>query len=144
MIRPIMKIPLFLERPSEAALPQDVEVARDLVDTLAAHADECAGMAANMIGVRKRIIVFDNEGTPCVMFNPVIVKSVGPYETQERCLSLAGTRGATRYKRITVEYDHLSLDAGDGLGFVRKKESFQGWTAQIIQHEVDHCEGVLI
>ena len=136
MIQPIMRDPLFLARPSEAATAADLPVARDLLDTLRAHRDGCVGMAANMIGVSRRIIAFDDEGRYAVMLNPRITRAFGEYEAEEGCLSLAGTRRTKRYRSITVEYQDERMKA-----CVR---SFAGWTAQIIQHEIDHCNGVLI
>ena len=136
MIRPIMKDPIFLGRKSEPAVSDDLPVARDLLDTLAAHADGCVGMAANMIGVHKRIIVFDNEGTYMVMFNPEIVKQSGRYETEEGCLSLPGTRKTARWRSIKVRYQNEA--------FQTRFQTFTGWPAQIIQHEIDHCNGILI
>ena len=138
MIRPIMKDPIFLGRPSEAAknCPEDLQTARDLLETLEAHREGCVGMAANMIGVAKRIIAFDNEGSYMVMFNPVIVKSSGAYEAEEGCLSLSGVRKAKRWQSIKVQYQNEQFQ-------VRLK-TFTGWTAQIIQHEIDHCNGILI
>ena len=131
-----MKDPLFLGGKSQPATADDVQVAQDLLDTLAAHREGCVGMAANMIGVRKRIIVFDNEGTDMVMFNPVILKSEGRYETEEGCLSLPGIRKTVRYQKIKVQYQNAALQT--------RIKTFTGWTAQIIQHEIDHCDGILI
>ena len=136
MIQLIMKDPAFLAQKSVPASPEDVQVAHDLLDTLTAHADGCVGMAANMIGVAKRIIAFDNEGTYMVMFNPEIIKRSGRYETQEGCLSLPGVRPAVRYRSIKVRYQNEA--------FQERFKTFTGWTAQIIQHEIDHCEGILI
>ena len=136
MIQPIMKDPIFLGGKSESATQDDLPVAQDLLDTLAAHREGCVGMAANMIGVRKRIIVFDNEGTDMVMFNPVILKKEGPYDTEEGCLSLPGIRPTTRWQKIKVQYQNAA--------FQTRIKTFSGWTAQIIQHEIDHCEGILI
>lgn len=136
MIRPIVKMPLMLQRAAEPAGPQDVAVGHDLLDTLAAHRDECVGMAANMIGVNKRAIVFAEGDGARVMFNPEIVKRATPFDTEEGCLSLEGTRPARRYKKITVRYQDFD--------FTWKEEAFTGWTAQIIQHEVDHTNGILI
>jgi peptide deformylase len=133
-----MKDPIFLGRPSEPAknCPEDLQTARDLLETLEAHREGCVGMAANMIGVAKRIIAFDNEGSYMVMFNPVIVKSSGAYEAEEGCLSLSEVRKAKRWQSIKVQYQNEQFQ-------VRLK-TFTGWTAQIIQHEVDHCNGILI
>ena len=136
MIQPIMKDPIFLAQPSAPATEADLPVAQDLLDTLAAHKDGCVGMAANMIGVSKRIIVFDNEGTYMVMFNPEIVKCSQPYQAEEGCLSLTGRRTAKRYHSIKVQYQNDQ--------FQTRLKTFTGWTAQIIQHEIDHCNGVLI
>ena len=136
MERSIMKDPIFLAQKSEPATAEDLDVARDLLDTLTAHRDGCVGMAANMIGVSKRIIVFDNEGAYMTMFNPEIVKASGPYDAEEGCLSLTGTRKAKRYRSIKVRWQNEAMQ-------VRLK-TFTGWTAQIIQHEIDHCNGILI
>ena len=137
MVRELMHDPLFLARKSEPATKEDLPVARDLLDTLAAHEDECVGMAANMIGVLKRIIVFDNEGTPMAMLNPEILKSSEPYNTEEGCLSLlGGPRPCRRYKKIKVRYETMELQS--------RIKTFTGFTAQIIQHEVDHVNGILI
>ena len=136
MIQPIMKDPIFLAQKSAPATKEDLQVAQDLLDTLAAHKDGCVGMAANMIGVSKRIIAFDNEGKYMVMFNPEIVKRSEPYEAEEGCLSLPGTRKAKRYRSIKVQYQNEQ--------FQTRIKTFTDWTAQIIQHEIDHCNGVLI
>ena len=136
MIQPIMKDPIFLAQKSVPATKEDLQVAQDLLDTLTAHKDGCVGMAANMIGVAKRIIAFDNEGKYMVMFNPEIVKRSEPYEAEEGCLSLTGTRKAKRYRSIKVQYQNEQ--------FQTRLKTFTGWTAQIIQHEINHCNGVLI
>ena len=136
MIQPIMKDPIFLAQKSVPATKEDLQVAQDLLDTLTAHKDGCVGMAANMIGVSKRIIAFDNEGKYMLMFNPEIVKRTEPYEAEEGCLSLTGTRTAKRYRSIKVQYQNEQ--------FQTRFKTFTGWTAQIIQHEIDHCNGVLI
>ena len=136
MVREIMRDEAFLSQKAEPAILEDLPVAQDLLDTLTAHKDGCVGMAANMIGVCKRIIVFDNEGKYMVMFNPEIVKRSGPYEAEEGCLSLTGTRKAKRWQSIKVQYQNEQ--------FQTRFKTFTGWTAQIIQHEIDHCEGVLI
>ena len=136
MIQPIMKDPIFLAQKSVPATKEDLQVAQDLLDTLTAHKDGCVGMAANMIGVSKRIIAFDNEGKYMVMFNPEIVKRSEPYEAEEGCLSLSGTRKAKRYRSIKVQYQNEQ--------FQTRLKTFTGWTAQIIQHEINHCNGVLI
>ena len=136
MERPIVKTALALRMPSEPADESDVALAHDLLDTLAAHAHECVGLAANMVGARKRVIAFDRSGTPMAMLNPSIVQKFGPYETEEGCLSLAGVRPCTRYRRVRVKYQDMNL--------CWHEESFSGYTAQIIQHEIDHCNGVVI
>ena len=136
MIRPVMKDPIFLGRKSEKATKEDLSVAEDLVDTLRANAAGCVGMAANMIGVLKRIIAFDDGGKYTVMFNPEIVKSSGVYTAQEGCLSLPGIRETNRFRSIKVRYENENFE-------VRFK-TYTDWTAQIIQHEIDHCNGILI
>ena len=136
MVREIMRDEFFLSQPSQTATKEDLPVAQDLLDTLEAHKDGCVGMAANMIGVAKRIIAFDNEGTYMVMFNPQIVKKSEPYGAEEGCLSLTGTRKTTRWKSIKVQYETAE--------FQTRLKTFTGWTAQIIQHEVDHCNGIII
>ena len=136
MIQPIVKDPIFLGRKSREATAEDLPIAQDLLDTLAAHKDGCVGMAANMIGQTVRIIAFDNEGSCMVMLNPEIVKCAGQYETEEGCLSLEGLRKTKRYRSIKVRYQNEKLQ-------IRLK-TFTGWTAQIIQHEIDHCNGILI
>ena len=136
MIREICKDEPFLARRGETALPADLGIAQDLLDTLMAHKDGCVGMAANMIGVNKRIIAFDNKGTYTLMFNPVIVKHAGPYEAEEGCLSLTGTRKARRYQTIKVRWQNEA--------FQTRLKTFTGWTAEIIQHEIDHCDGIII
>ena len=136
MIQPIMRAPIFLARKSAPADQADLQTARDLLDTLTAHREGCVGMAANMIGVSKRIIAFDNEGSYMVMFNPEIVKCSGPYEAEEGCLSLPGTRKTKRYRSIKVRYQNEQ--------FQTRLKTFTGWTAQIVQHEIDHCNGILI
>ena len=136
MIKEINCDPLFLGRKSETADESDLQTAQDLLDTLKANSDGCVGMAANMIGVSKRIIAFDNEGTYMTMLNPEIVKCSGTYEAEESCLSLSGTRRTKRYKSIKVQYQNEQLQ-------IRLK-TFTGFTAQIIQHEIDHCNGILI
>lgn len=136
MIKEIMKDPIFLAQKSGPATKEDLPVAQDLLDTLAANRERCVGMAANMIGVAKRVIVFDNEGEAMIMFNPEIVKASGTYQTEEGCLSLEGIRPTKRFKSIKVRYENMDFQ-------VRLK-TFEGWTAQIIQHEIDHCNGILI
>ena len=131
-----MRDEVFLAQKAEPANPEDLSVAQDLLDTLTAHKDDCVGMAANMIGINKRIIAFDNEGSYMVMFNPEIIKKSGPYEADEGCLSLTGIRQAKRWKSIKVQYQNEK--------FQTRFKTFTGWTAQIIQHEIDHCEGILI
>ena len=136
MIKPIMKDPIFLAQKSAPATVLDLPVAQDLRDTLAAHRDGCVGMAANMIGVTKRIIIFDDKGSATVMFNPEIVKCSGPYEAEEGCLSLPGTRKAKRWRSIKVQYQNERFET--------RLKTYTGFTAQIIQHEIDHLCGVLI
>ena len=136
MIKPIMKSTLILSRPARKASFEDCSVADDLLDTLRAHDDECVGMAANMIGKPIAIIVFNDQGSYREMFNPEIVEKRGIFETEEGCLSLLGVRPTKRYKAITVNYQNREMKDC--------KESFSGWTAQIIQHEIDHCKGILI
>jgi peptide deformylase len=126
----------FLAQKAEPATADDLDVGEDLLETLKAHKDGCVGMAANMIGVNKRIIAFDNEGKYMILFNPEIMKKSEPYETEEGCLSLTGTRRTKRFKSIKVQYQNEK--------FQTRLKTFTGWTAQIIQHEVDHCEGILI
>lgn len=136
MIKPIVRDVIFLAQKSIPATPDDLPVAADLRDTLTANAEHCVGMAANMIGVSKRIIIFDNDGEYVVMFNPEFVKFSTPFETEEGCLSLDGVRKTKRYKTIKVKYRNEA--------FQTRIKTFTGWTAQIIQHEVDHCEGIII
>ena len=136
MIKPIVKDILFLGQKSAPAVKADLPIAKDLQDTLNANRDRCVGMAANMIGVRKRIIIVNMGMINVVMFNPVITRKEGPYETEEGCLSLSGVRKTTRYKRITVEY----LDSS----WKKRRQEYSDWTAQIIQHECDHLEGIII
>ena len=137
MIKELVHDPIFLSLKSEVATKEDLQVAEDLLDTLIAHKDGCVGMAANMISVRKRIIAFDNEGTYMVMFNPQIIKKSEPYETEEGCLSLlGGPRKCKRYKSIKVQWQTPEMQT--------RIKTFTGFPAQIIQHEVDHCDGVLI
>ncbi|MBO5935440.1 MAG: peptide deformylase [Clostridia bacterium] len=137
MIKQLTHDPIFLSLKSEVATKEDLQVAEDLFDTLVAHKDGCVGMAANMIGERKRIIAFDNEGTYMVMFNPKIVKKSEPYETEEGCLSLlGGPRKCKRYKTIKVQWQTAE--------FQTRIKTFTGFPAQIIQHEIAHCDGVLI
>ena len=141
MIKELIHDPIFLARKSEIATKEDLQVAQDLLDTLMAHRESCVGMAANMIGVRKRIIAFLDESgrahTYTVMLNPEIIKKDGAYDTEEGCLSLlGGPRKCKRYKTVKVKFQTLEMKT--------HIKNFSGWTAQIIQHEVDHCNGVLI
>ena len=137
MVKELMHDPIFLSMRSEPATPEDLQGAEDLLETLAAHKEKCVGMAANMIGVCKRIIVVDNEGTYLTMFNPEIIKKSGLYDAEESCLSLlGGPRPCKRYQSIKVQWQTAD--------FKPRIKTFQGWTAQIIQHEIDHCDGILI
>lgn len=141
MVKELMHDPLFLAGKAEVSTKEDLPIAQDLLDTLIAHKDSCVGMAANMIGVKKRIIVFLDESgrtpTYTVMFNPEIIKKDGAYNTEESCLSLlGGPRHCKRYKFIKVKYQTVELQT--------HIKTYTGWTAQVIQHEIDHCNGVLI
>lgn len=136
MIRPIMKDPIFLQCPSLPATLEDISVGEDLLETLQAHKEGCVGMAANMIGVSKRIIAFSSEKGYEVMYNPKIIKKSEPFDTEEGCLSLEGTRPTKRFGKIKVEFQTEQ--------FQTRFQSYSGWTAQIIQHEIDHCDGILI
>lgn len=136
MIKPIMKDVFFLNQKSEPATEEDKQVVQDLLDTLKANESGCVGMAANMIGVKKRIIAIHMGFANIPMINPVIVQKSGPYETEEGCLSLTGVRKTIRYQEIEVEF----LDAS----FNRQRQKYSGWIAQIIQHEIDHCDGIII
>jgi len=137
VVKDLMHDPIFLGQKSEEATLADIQTAKDLLDTLIAHRDECVGMAANMIGIKKRIICFDADGTYMTMFNPEIIKFSDAYNTEESCLSLlGGPRKIKRYKKIKVQYQTAD--------FKVRVKNFEGWTAQIIQHEIDHCNGVLI
>lgn len=136
MIRPIVKDILFLGQKSEPATEQDLSVGEDLQDTLQANRDRCVGMAANMIGVKKKIIIVNMGMINVVMYNPAIIRKDTPYETEEGCLSLPGVRKTIRFQNIEVEY----LDAG----WKKHRQKYSGWTAQIIQHEIDHLSGILI
>ena len=137
MIRELVHDPILLARKSDPATPEDLQAAWDLLDTLKAHQETCVGMAGNMIGVYRQIIAFDNNGSYLVMLNPKILRQSGSYETEESCLSLlGGPRKTTRWKKIKVEYQTLD--------FQTRLKTFEGWTAQIIQHEIDHCNGILI
>ena len=137
MIQPIVHDPILLARKSTPAGKDDLQVAQDLLDTLAANKEACVGMAANMIGVTKNIIVFDCDGTYMVMLNPEILSCSDEYETEEGCLSLlGGPRKTKRFRKIKVRYQNTALQT--------RLKTFTGWTAQIIQHEIDHCNGILI
>ena len=136
MVREICKEEAFLAQKAEPATADDLVAAQDLLDTLVAHKGGCVGMAANMIGFNKRIIAFDNEGEYMVMFNPIIVKQSGMYEAEEGCLSLTGTRKAKRFQTIKVQWQNEKLQT--------RLKTFTGWTAEIIQHEIDHCEGIIV
>lgn len=137
MIKQVIHDPIFLAGKSEMATEEDLRVAQDLLDTLIANCGACVGMVSNMIGVRKRIIVFDNEGMYMTMFNPEIIKKSGPYNTEEGCISLlGGPRPCKRYKTIKVKWQNAK--------FQTRIKTFTGWPAQIIQHEIDHCDGILI
>lgn len=136
MVRELMKDTVFLAQKAQPATADDIPTADDLLDTLRAHADGCVGMAANMIGVNKRIIAVENEGSYLVMLNPEILRRSSPYDTEEGCLSLSGTRPVRRWNSIKVRWQNER--------FQTRIKTFTGWTAQIIQHEIDHCEGILI
>ncbi len=136
MIREICKDEHFLAQKAEPAAPEDLPVAADLLETLIFHKESCVGMAANMIGVNKRIIAVENEGSYLVMLNPEILRRSAPYDTEEGCLSLSGTRPVRRWNSIKVRWQNEQ--------FQTRIKTFTGWTAQIIQHEIDHCEGILI
>nr|WP_326125901.1 peptide deformylase [uncultured Oscillibacter sp.] len=136
MVREIVTDPILLSRRAEPAGVEDLETARDLLDTLAAHREDCVGMAANMIGVNRRVIVFENEGEDMVMFNPEIIRESGPYEAEEGCLSLPGTRRTRRWQTIQVRYQNELFQTRTG--------TYTALAAEIIQHEIDHCEGILI
>lgn len=136
MIRSVMKDVVFLSQKSEPATEADKQVVQDLLDTLKANEEGCVGMAANMIGIKKRIIAVSIGFANVAMINPVIVKKSGVYETEEACLSLIGVRNTTRYKEIEVEFQDMN--------FNKQYQKFSGWIAQIIQHEIDHCDGIVI
>ena len=137
MIQELVHDPVLLARKSAPATKEDLQTAQDLLDTLTAHKESCVGMAANMIGVTKRIMVFDCDGAYMTMLNPEIIRSAGEYETEEGCLSLlGGPRKTRRFQKIKVRYQNLDMQT--------RLKTFTGWTAQIIQHEIDHCNGVLI
>lgn len=136
MIKPIVKDIFFLRRKAETATREDIQVGIDLQDTLRANREACVGMAANMIGVNKRVIIVNMGFVDAVMFTPVLIKKDTPYETEEGCLSLTGVRKTTRYENIEVEY----LD----MNWKKQRQKLSGWTAQICQHELDHLEGIII
>lgn len=136
MIKTIVHDPMFLAQKSEKATAADLQIAKDLLETLFANREGCVGMAANMIGARKRIIAFDNNGTYMTMLNPEIIQKTGEYEAEEGCLSLSGIRKTKRFQFITVKYQDMELKPQTG--------KFFGFTARIIQHEIDHCNGILI
>lgn len=136
MIQPVMKDMLFLSQKSESAARKDLPVGRDLQDTLKANREACVGMAANMIGIKKRVIIVNMGEIDVVMFNPVLLKKDTPYETEEGCLSLEGVRPTTRYQNIEVEYQDMQ--------WKKRRVRLSGWTAQIVQHELDHLEGIII
>ena len=137
MVKEVIHDPVLLGIKSDPATKEDLQVARDLLDTLAANKDACVGMAANMIGIRKRIIVFDNEGSYMTMFNPEIIKASGLYDAREGCLSLlGGPRPCKRYQTVKGQWQNQQ--------FQTRIKTFTGWTAQIIQHEIDHCNGILV
>ena len=136
MIKQVVHDPMFLAQKSEKATAADLQIAKDLLETLFANREGCVGMAANMIGVKKRIIAFDNNGTYMTMLHPEIIQKSGEYEAEEGCLSLSGIRKTKRFQLITVKYQDMELKPQTG--------KFFGFTAQIIQHEIDHCNGILI
>lgn len=136
MIKEIMRDPFFLAQKSVPATKDDLQVGRDLMDTLKAHREGCVGMAANMIGVKKNIIIVNMGFVDVVMFNPIIIFKKGPYQTEEGCLSLVGVRKTTRYQDIEVEYYDFA--------WKKQRQKLSGWTAQIAQHEIDHCNGIVI
>ena len=136
MIQPVMKDMLFLSQKSESASRKDLPVGRDLQDTLKANRETCVGMAANMIGIKKRVIIVNMGEIDVVMFNPVLLKKDTPYEAEEGCLSLEGVRPTTRYQNIEVEYQDMQ--------WKKRRVQLSGWTAQIVQHELDHLEGIII
>ena len=136
MIKPIVRDIFFLGQKAERAVKEDIDVGRDLLDTLQANRDRCVGMAANMIGVRKAVIVVHMGAADIVMFNPVVLKKEGPYEAEEGCLSLDGIRKTTRYEYIEVEFYDMS--------WKKRRQKLRGLPAQICQHELDHLEGILI
>ena len=136
MIRPVVRDVFFLRQKSEPATQGDLSIGQDLRDTLASNRDRCVGMAANMIGVKKRVIIVSMGPVDVVMYNPVITRKDSPFETEEGCLSLDGVRKTTRYQNISVEYR-------DGT-WKKRQQNYTGWIAQIIQHEMDHLEGIII
>ena len=136
MVKEIMRDPFFLAQKSVPATKDDLQVGRDLMDTLKAHREGCVGMAANMIGVKKNIIIVNMGFIDVVMFNPVITSKSGPYQTEEGCLSLVGVRKTTRYQDTEVEYYDFA--------WKKQRQKLSGWTAQIVQHEIDHCNGIVI
>lgn len=136
MVKDIVKDPLLLSQKCEAASESDAQIGADLLETLKANKDRCVGMAANMIGVCKRIIAFENDGEYMLMYNPQIIKASEPYEAEEGCLSLSGTRKTKRFMNIKVQFQNEE--------FKPRIKSFTGWTAQIIQHEIDHCNSIII
>ena len=136
MVKPIVKDIDFLRKKSERATKEDTHIIKDLQDTLKANSNSCVGMAANMIGYNKRIIIVNIGIMNIVMINPRIIKKSQPFEAVEGCLSLEGTRTAKRYKQIEVEFENIS--------FVKQRKKYSDWTAQIIQHEIDHCDGIII
>lgn len=137
MIKELIHDPIFLAGRSEIATKDDLQTAYDLLDTLKFHSERCVGMAANMIGVKKRVIAFSDASSYVVMLNPEIVKKEGAYDTEESCLSLlGGPRACRRYRSIKVRYQTTDMKT--------RVKNYDGWTAQIIQHEIDHCDGVLI
>ncbi len=136
MVRPIVRDRIFLARKAALATEDDLAVGLDLLDTLKAHREDCVGLAANMIGEEKRIIAFVDGDGDTVLYNPVLVKKAEPYEAEEGCLSLTGTRKTTRYRKIAVRYQNAKGET--------KQRTFTGFTAEIVQHELDHCEGILI
>lgn len=136
MVKPIVKDIFFLAQKSEPATKEDLHIGQDLEDTLAANRERCVGMAANMIGVKKNIIIINMGFVDVLMFNPVIVKKDTPYETEEGCLSLEGVRPAVRFQNIEVEYYDKN--------WKKQRQKLTGWTAQICQHEIDHLDGIII
>ena len=136
MIKPIIKDRFLLGQKARAATAADAQIAQDLLDTLQAHREDCVGMAANMIGYPVRMIVFHIGGAPMLMYNPEIIKAEKPFETEEGCLSLDGVRKTTRYETIQVRFQNEKMQF--------RQKNYSGWTAQIIQHEIDHCNGILI